>query len=339
MVKNKIKVLICGIVFVILAGGAVFLWKDHHAKQEYIFLMSGVRDHQDFPMFQEFEQEIQRIGGKPVILDFTPGEYSGIQQIKLLNAAVDKNTVCIIVNAAAFDNLSEELKEYQKQGIKVISYMNKVDAQYRNLHIGTLKPQIVGECLFEEVYACCPKDGSFLIISDSAQAEFLTTVLMHLRYAYEEENENNLLMADIIFGNNDDDIYETNIENAIHEISSLDVIVCLSERATQEACKVLKKMEMQKEIQVIGVGVPELLSDFFSDDEFQLKSFYNDKTMLGIKIAQIAYSLVEGEIEGNGGEVLTIDGMEYMIEEQKIGDSEVYLYSMYQECVSIGWKN
>lgn len=339
-----------GLLLVVFAGLLVlFGWRRLNEKPEYIFLMSGVRDHQDFPMFQKFEEEVEKMGGKPVVLDFESEEYSAIQQINLLKNAVNRNTVCIVVNGATVNNLSEELKDYQEQGIKIISCINKVSAKLRSLHVGMIAAEDAGKYLMEEITGICDPEGSFMIVSDSAQAEFLTTLLMEVRYAYEEKKTPGLLMADIVFGNNDTELFEANLENTISEIQGLDVILCLSERATKKACAAVRNLDMEETITIIGMGSPEGMAEYMEDSSLKLKTFYHDKTLLGIGMAQIAHQLVEGEITGTVGEKILLDGKEYMIQEEKnltkdnISAGEIYLHTEFEQAASTsfacnGWQ-
>lgn len=343
--KYKKKLIAFGGAVLLIVFGAAF-WKNIHAKPEYIFLMSGVRNFQDYPMFQQFEKEVHQLGGKAIVLDYSNNEeYSAIKQIELLSDTVNRNTACVIVNAASIKNLTGELKKYHNDGIKVISCMNKTETEYCDLHVGTVNPSTAGAFLMDEVKRECPSDGRFIVVSDSAQAEFLTTLLMNVRHTYEKKYCSDVLLSDIVFRNNDEDIFRSNLKNSIMSIDGIDVILCLSEQAAQMACATVKSLAMEKQITILGLGSPEGLKDYLADTSLKLKIFYNDYDLLGRGIAQIGHALVEEKIQGNVGEKVEIEGVEYQIQEeepvfsQDILDNELYFYSEFQQEVSAGYDN
>ena len=132
-------------IWICMAAAGVLIvfvccWFIRDRKEEYLFVMGDVRSFEDFPMYQNFESEVERLGGEPKVLEFEGKENSAINQIKMLDQEVTDNTVCIVVNASSNDSLSELLQQYQEEGIEVISCISEVSAESRMLHVGTVRP-------------------------------------------------------------------------------------------------------------------------------------------------------------------------------------------------------
>lgn len=321
-------------VFVV-AAVAVFFILSRGQKPEYIFLMGDVRSFEDYPMFKSFEAEITRLGGVPKVLEIEESENSSITQIQKLKDEVSDNTVCIIVNAASNENLAGILKKYQEKGIKILSCISEVSALYRMLHVGTVNPRDAGPEMMKETAKLLNQHGQFALVSGVPHSVSMTTLMMEIRYNYEQRKNPELLLTDILFGYEEIEGAVQTIREFLQSAPDTQALICLSERMTEAACMAVKELNLESRVQIVGMGNPGYLDDYLNDDSLRIELYYCDMSEFGTLVAELALKMVQGEVTGNPGEVFKLDGRTYLIEEDiiltedDIPGSEVYFYPEY----------
>ena len=74
-------------IWICMAAAGVLIvfvccWFIRDRKEEYLFVMGDVRSFEDFPMYQNFESEVERLGGEPKVLEFE-GKENGDEKYSL----------------------------------------------------------------------------------------------------------------------------------------------------------------------------------------------------------------------------------------------------------------
>lgn len=328
--------LILLVVSVVIRGEE---WKKE--KPEYIFMTNSTRNYEDFRMFQEFEKTVENAGGIPKILEFEDPKLSSIQQLQTLKKNVKENTKAIIVNAANNSSLTELLEEYREKGISIISCMSEVEARNRDLHIGPADPAAFGKNLMKETIKICQGKGKFAIISGSARTESATTLMMEIRYTFEEEANGQMILSDVLYGDENVEKAMENICSYLEKTSDVKVLICLSERMTEAACKAIMQMKMEEKVTVLGMGNPVFFQKVLEEEKLKLQLYYYDMAEFGKWAAEVALRMSNGEIAGTAGECTEINEKIYcVVNDTTMGGDDrdgtvMYCYPKYQSKGSI----
>lgn len=332
--KKKHVLLFIMLIVMVFAGAAGIYIKKIGVKPEYIFLMSGVRGYEDFPMFSAFEKEITDLGGKPKVLDFEDSD-SVITQRRMLKEAVTENTACIIVNAANSAGLEDILREAVQKGIRIISCISETESSLRQLHIGTVDPESAGEAFIEEAAEACGEKGKFAIISESPQLVLSRDIMMYIRYIFEEHRYPNMIFSDVLYGYEDEKTNLEKISRYLEETSDVKVLICLSEGMTSVCCQAVTALNMEGEVSIVGMGQSKYFTDYMENENVDLRLLSCDMEEFGTAVADIAYQLVAERITGEVGESLAIGEKSYFIQKDYgLGVDEeegtvIYFYETY----------
>ncbi|MDO4276871.1 MAG: substrate-binding domain-containing protein [Eubacteriales bacterium] len=334
--KKGGKFAVTALLLLGLAVAAAGIWKYSTKKPEYIFLMGEVRSFEDYPMFKNFENEITNLGCVPRVLEIEESENSSIRQIQKLSETVNDNTVCIIVNAASNENLAGILQKYQERGIKILSCISEVSALYRLLHVGTVDPRTAGPEMMTETARLCGEKGQFAIVSGAPHSVSATTLMMEVRYRYEQRRHPGMILSDILFGYENVETASEKIKQFLEETPDTSALICLSERMTEAACMAVQALEAEDHVTIIGMGDPDYLEDYVKDEKLKMELFYCNMADFGTMVAQLSQKVVSGEVKGTPGEIVKLDQGNYLIKEDEIlteddiPGSEVYLYQEYK---------
>ncbi len=283
-----------GIVLLCILAAACTGWfvYDMTRPEEYLFLMGEVHSYEDFPMYQAFEQQIQKAGGKAVILESEDKKNNSIEQVRLLQEYVNRHTACILIDAASSDGASEVLKEYLSQGIPVITCRNDTSDGSRTVFAGTADPAEIGSAMMQEAIRLGNDTDRFAIVSGSPTAVSVTTILQHIRQEY-ERGETHMQMEDIIYGYEDHEIAVEKITELLENDPELDILLCTTEYMTQAAVETAEKMGMTDQILIVGVGQYDSFADADTED-LSLVLFGCDLSSYGQKLGELAISLAAG---------------------------------------------
>lgn len=332
--KRIIAALAAIIVFV-LAGVKVL--QQRHQKPEYIFVMGVNGSLTEDSMVESFCTEVEKLGGTAKVLENDRQRTSLFQAGNCtLNEYVSSNTACIIVNASSNYDMAEQLQKYREKGIAVISCISELDAEYRQLHIGTVNPETSGSEMFRTTVERCGGTGKFAIAGGSPYSVFLNSMLTQIRRIYQNREYPDMILSDIFYGYEDIGEGKRQILEFFKEVPDCKALLCLSERMTESACMAVKEAGLESEISIVGLGNPQYLESYLSDSRLNLDLFYCDMDLFGRLIAQTVWKISEGEIQGKENEIIEIGGIEYRIQEDtpKSEDdtkgSELYYFEEYQ---------
>ena len=311
--NKKRAFLLAGLFLICLLIGAGIYMQRASEEAEYIILSGTVNE--DTGYIPYFKEKIEQKGGKVTELSTSGSTYSSLQQYQLLQAAVTKNTKCIVVDAVTQDNLSALLPQYLEQGIKVISAVNKVREQDRNLHIGIADTVNTGQLLMQDVLRATKGTGHFLIISDSMQNSTANSLVLGIRSEFEETNPDGLYLDDILRAPESPDEVLSKFKDYLQKGTQVSAVVCLSQAMTETVCAAVKECDLQEQVQIIGFSSQEDLDKECFDD-VNVKLYSYDEKSFGYLLAEAAMLLTEGEIESRAGEKVTLsDGKTYEIQE------------------------
>lgn len=279
---------ICSLILIVI----ILLLCNIQKSATYVFLLNGMEEQDGY--IKSFKEKLRQDNEKTKLLGYSENSYVSLQQYQLLQNYVKKGTKCIVVDAATKSNLSELLSKYREQGIKIISTVNEVNEQQRNLHVGIVDPVKTGNKLMEKVYNLTNGEGDFIILCDSMQESMSNSLMMGIREKYEELNPKNLYLDDVLRMSEVKEV-EKELEQYLKKNNM--IILCLTKELTESVCEVVKSCKIENSVFIIGLSDKSWLEQ----NKDKLKSlrvlvYYYDDEKYGEYLAEIAEKITQEDI-------------------------------------------
>ena len=239
-----------------------------------------------------------------------PEDSSNDGQERIIRNYIDQgvDVLCISANDAA--GLVEVCKEAMDQGIYVLSWDAKVDAEGRNLDIEPASAKTIGITQLESIAESCGFEGTIGIVSAGATAPNQN---LWIQFIQEEFNSNekyaNMTLLDPVYG--DDDYTKSyDVTKALLDAHpDLKGLIVPTTVGGPAVSKCIMDEGLTGKVKVTGLTLATDMAEYIHGGIADATFLWNP-IELGYVSSYVAVALVNGEFEAAEGATIEVPGFE-----------------------------
>ena len=239
-----------------------------------------------------------------------PEDSSNDGQERIIRNYIDQgvDVLCISANDAA--GLVEVCKEAMEQGIYVLSWDAKVDAEGRNLDIEPASAKTIGITQLESIAESCGFEGTIGIVSAGATAPNQN---LWIQFIQEEFNSNekyaNMTLLDPVYG--DDDYTKSyDVTKALLDAHpDLKGLIVPTTVGGPAVSKCIMDEGLTGQVKVTGLTLATDMAEYIHGGIADATFLWNP-IELGYVSSYVAVALVNGEFEAAEGATIEVPGFE-----------------------------
>ena len=234
-----------------------------HDKGTYAIIMKSRNNWYNELASRGYRQVIEAAGRNCITL--YPDNATAQEQIRLIRNLIHEQVDGIAVAANDEYALSPVLKEAMDQGIPVVTLDADTEAGSRSIYVKPVDAGKLGQQLVQSVCDVCGGSGQWAILSAGSRSANQNEWIYWMKKELEGTRYRDLRLVDIAFG---EGIYETAYEETkrlLDTYPDMKVICCLSTEGIKAAADVVSVRGIEKDVKVIGLGLPGQMADHIGD--------------------------------------------------------------------------
>ena len=267
---------------------------------------------------------IESHGGVSIVRE--PSHATAEEQIRIINNLISDKVDVIAIATNSESAVAPALQSAISQGVKVISFDSAAESLSRALHVNQADAQLIAKTLMDAALDITKGSGQIAIMSTTNQANNQNTWIGGMRSMLEAGVYPGLMLVSIVYGEDD---YQTTYERTQHLIDTypdLALIIAPTAAGIPAVAECIVNNGLESGIKVTGLGMPSQMAKYIGYNSVCPYMFLWDLDEVGKLTAYAAVALVNGDIAGEAGEVLSTGDMgEYLITRDSFGGSEIIL--------------
>lgn len=293
-------------------------------KGGYAIVMKSTNNWYNELASQGYRQVIEEEGKACITL--YPENSSAQDQIRLIRNLIHDQVAAIAVAANDEHALAPVLKEAMEKGISVVTLDADTEAGSRSIYIKPVDAQILGRELVRSVHETCGGSGQWVILSAGSRSANQNEWIRWMKKELEEPRYRNLRLVDIAFGEGVYDKAAEETKRLMNAYPDMKVICCLSTEGMKAAADVIKEMDMQRDVKIVGLGLPGQMAEYIGSGEEDIcpVMYIWNPVDMGELAAYISIELSEQRIEERDNQTITLkNGNTYKLEYGRGGGLEI----------------
>lgn len=275
----------------------------------YAFISKSLDNPYNFAMADGFQEVIEAAGGECVI-NHPMNPYAD-DQITIIDSLISQQVDAIAIAANDETRLTESLNEAKEAGIQVITLDSDTDHTARATFCNQADTELIARAMMDAVYDIAGGEGEYAILSTTTYATNQNAWLDAMdEIAASDEKYSGLTLVDIAYGEDKADESAAKTQDLIEAHPDLKVICALTSAGITSAAKTLA--EAGSSVKITGLGMPSEMKEYIGTGEDTPCPYVYlwNPVDLGRLAAGTCMSLVSGEITGQAGDTVTVDGVE-----------------------------
>ena len=232
-----------------------------------------------------------------------PDDGSSDGQIRIIENYIAKGVDVLCISANDPAALVDVCNEAREQGIKVISWDAKVDAEGRDLDVEPASAKMIGVTLLDSIVNSIGGEGQIAIVSAMATAPNQNLWIDYIKEALESGDEKyaNIELVDVVYG---DDEYQKSFDETkalLEKYPDLKGIIVPTTVGGPAVSKCIQ--DEGRDVKVTGLTLASDMKEFI-DAGIADETFLWNPIELGYVSGYAAVAFAKGEFTGAAGETL-----------------------------------
>jgi len=246
-----------------------------------------------------FEEAQEELGFE--MLHNGPADSSNEGQIQIIEGYIQQGVDAIAVSANDAAGLVNVLKSAMDQGIKVISWDSKVNAEGRMLNLDPSVAENIGRVQVEEISKQIGGAGQIAILSAGATMDNQNTWIEYMKKELEKDAYKDIELVTVVYGDDLTDKSYQEMQGLINSWPDLKGVISPTTVGVAAAAVCIQDNGLTGQIKLTGLGLPSEMADYIRDGVCEGMYLWNPID-LGYCAAYATMALVNGDIEGKVGE-------------------------------------
>jgi len=246
-----------------------------------------------------FEEAQAELGFE--LLHNGPADSSNEGQIQIIEGYIQQGVDAIAVSANDAAGLVNVLKSAMDQGIKVISWDSKVEAEGRMLNLDPSVAENIGRVQVEEIAKQIGGAGQIAILSAGATMDNQNTWIAFMKAELEKDEYKDIELVTTVYGDDLTDKSYQEMQGLINSYPDLKGVISPTTVGVAAAAVCIQDAGLTGKIKLTGLGLPSEMADYIRDGVCEGMYLWNPID-LGYCAAYATMALVNGDIEGKVGE-------------------------------------
>ncbi|MCL1854201.1 MAG: rhamnose ABC transporter substrate-binding protein [Clostridia bacterium] len=230
-----------------------------------------------------------------------PADSSNEGQIQIIEGFIQQGVDAIAVSANDASGLVNVLKSAMDQGIKVISWDSKVNAEGRMLNLDPSVAENIGRVQVEEISKQIGGAGQIAILSAGATMDNQNTWIEYMKKELEKDEYKDIELVTTVYGDDLTDKSYQEMQGLINSYPDLKGVISPTTVGVAAAAVCIQDNGLTGQIKLTGLGLPSEMADYISAGVCEGMYLWNPID-LGYCAAYATMALVNGDIEGKVGE-------------------------------------
>jgi len=230
-----------------------------------------------------------------------PADSSNEGQIQIIEGYIQQGVDAIAVSANDAAGLVNVLKSAMDQGIKVISWDSKVNAEGRMLNIDPSVAENIGRVQVEEISKQIGGAGQIAVLSAGATMDNQNTWIEYMKKELEKDEYKDIELVTVVYGDDLTDKSYQEMQGLINSYPDLKDVISPTTVGVAAAAVCIQDNGLTGQIKLTGLGLPSEMADYIRDGVCEGMYLWNPID-LGYCAAYATMALVNGDIEGKVGE-------------------------------------
>lgn len=230
-----------------------------------------------------------------------PADSSNEGQIQIIEGYIQQEVDAIAVSANDAEGLVSVLKSAMEQGIKVVSWDSKVNADGRDLNVDPSNAENIGKVQLQEIARQIDGEGQIAILSAGATMDNQNTWIEYMKAELEKEEYAGIELVTIVYGDDLTDKSYQEMQGLINSYPDLKGVISPTTVGIAAAAVCIADNGLTGEIKLTGLGLPSEMADYIKDGVCEGMYLWNPID-LGYCAAYATVALVNGDMTGAQGE-------------------------------------
>ncbi len=230
-----------------------------------------------------------------------PADSSNEGQIQIIEGYIQQEVDAIAVSANDAEGLVAVLQSAKDQGIKVVSWDSKVNAEGRDLNVDPSIAENIGRVQIQEIAQQIGGAGQIAILSAGATMDNQNTWIEYMKQELEKEEYKDIELVTIVYGDDLTDKSYQEMQGLINSYPDLKGVISPTTVGIAAAAVCIQDNGLAGKIKLTGLGLPSEMADYIKAGVCEGMYLWNPIDM-GYCAAYATVALVNGDITGAVGD-------------------------------------
>lgn len=260
--------------------------------------------------------ELARIGAQEaadelgVELIYTgPTENTAEGQVNLINSLIAQRVDAIMLSANDATALTPSLNRARQRGIAVVTWDQDTEPSARSLHVASATNELIALGPAKIALDLAEGEGDIGVISGPANSTTQNLWVDELiRLTKEEDDFKGLNVVEVAYGDERSDKGYNEALGLVNKYNDLEVIVAYTSVGIAASSQMVRDQDLVGKVKVTGLGFPTEMVDHVTSGATPAFAIWN-MVDVGYTTVQATYDLVNGDISGAEGDVISAGRM------------------------------
>jgi rhamnose transport system substrate-binding protein len=224
-------------------------------------------------------------------------------QIEIIETLIAQKVDGIAISANDRDALIPVTKKAMKAGIKIISFDSGISSGGRIIDLASSDVELIGRQQIQLIAELTDYTGKVGVVSATSQATNQNEWISWMKEEIKKPEYSKMELVDVVYGDDASDKSYREAVGLMNKYPDLAGIISPTTIGILAAAKAIEDEGKKGQVQLTGLGLPSEMQQYIINGTCQQMALWNPVD-LGYTSTYILKALVEGEVEGNPGDVI-----------------------------------